>query len=278
MNRVRIQYRFVFSFIVIGLLGCEYKDLSPDTSVPSIDCGKSALAISVVSKSDASACNLIDGSIFVMASAGNAPYSFSINGGTFQTSNGFVNLGPGIYSLTVQDATLCTRTIQVDIYGTGSTLDASYLPVADSECLTGNGSVTVTARGGTPPYTYQFGTGPFTDTSFHQTNLTSGFYTITIRDANACPKVVSVIIPKDNTGVSYASQIKPIVNKSCAITGCHNGDNGPTRNWTDFSLFQKNAQNIKLRTGNRSMPLVGALTDDEIALIACWVDDGAINN
>jgi SprB repeat len=274
---LRSRSRLIVSLLVLIFFGCEYKDLPPDTVVAS-DCANSLLAISLVSKTDASGCNLIDGSIFVTATAGVAPYSFSINGGPFQTANSFTNLGPGIYSLTVQDAGLCTRTIQADLFGGSSTLDATVAITADSECLGDNGAVVLTATGGVAPYTYQFGTGPFNDTSNHASKLKSGFYTITIRDANACPKEVSINIPRANTGLSYATQIKPIVNTYCAITGCHNGDNGTTRDWTNFTLFQKNAQNVKLRTGNRSMPLIGTLTDDQIKLIACWVDDGANNN
>ena len=38
--------------------------------------------------------------------------------------------------------------------------------------------------------------------------------------------------------VSYASEVDPIVNTNCAITDCHNGDNGADKNWTVFSNFQ----------------------------------------
>ena len=79
-------------------------------------------------------------------------------------------------------------------------------------------------------------------------------------------------------GTSWASDVMPIIDNNCAISGCHNGDNSSIPNWTVFSNVQANASNIKTRTGNKTMPRTGSLTDAEIELIACWVDDGALDN
>jgi uncharacterized membrane protein len=40
------------------------------------------------------------------------------------------------------------------------------------------------------------------------------------------------------------------------------------------------AASVKLRTANKSMPPSGSsqLTQSQIDLIGCWVDDGALNN
>ncbi|MDZ7647994.1 MAG: hypothetical protein U5K54_12920 [Cytophagales bacterium] len=56
------------------------------------------------------------------------------------------------------------------------------------------------------------------------------------------------------TGISYAADIAPILQTNCIKSGCHNGDNGAQRNWSVFTNVQSDAQNIKTRTGNRSMP------------------------
>ena len=87
----------------------------------------------------------------------------------------------------------------------------------------------------------------------------------------------------DGSVVSYADQIKPIINTSCAVTGCHNGDNGAERNWTIFSVFQAKKDNVKDRVTRPvgvpgHMPLVGSITSDQIQLIVCWVDQGGENN
>src|SRR5262249_23938118 len=42
------------------------------------------------------------------ATGGIAPLQYSINGGYYQSSNTFTNLQPGTYTVTTQDASLCT--------------------------------------------------------------------------------------------------------------------------------------------------------------------------
>ena len=83
--------------------------------------------------------------------------------------------------------------------------------------------------------------------------------------------------------ISFESEIKPIINSSCATPGCHNGDNGPDRNWTVFSNVQGKRLSIKDRINRPPgtpghMPAVGSLTADQIETITCWVDQGGLNN
>lgn len=86
--------------------------------------------------------------------------------------------------------------------------------------------------------------------------------------------------------VSFATDIQPIINTRCAIEGdggCHNGGNGPTLDWRVFSNFQGHASSVKDRITRPAgtsghMPKIGSLTDDQIRLLVCWVDQGAQNN
>ena len=83
--------------------------------------------------------------------------------------------------------------------------------------------------------------------------------------------------------VSFESQVKPIINTSCAIAGCHNGSLGPDRNWTVFNAFQAKSANVKDRITRSPgtpghMPAVGSLTSEQIQTIVCWVDQGAQAN
>jgi hypothetical protein len=255
------------------LISCAYNDFPKFA-----DCSKSGLDLTLTSKQDPSLCTAIDGRIEVRPSGGDGPYSFSLNGSAFQTSNTFSFLGPGNYVVVTNDTQNCTSTLQVSLQAPGSTLTGTAAVVPDSECLTDNGAVTVTALQGTAPYQYQFGTGTFgSQSSF--TNLVAGTYTVTIKDATNCPAVVGVIVPHQSTGVSYALDIKPILQANCTLSGCHNGDLGGSRDWRNYDNVKTNAINIKTRTTNRSMPAGGlSLTPDQIKLIACWVDDGANNN
>jgi hypothetical protein len=81
--------------------------------------------------------------------------------------------------------------------------------------------------------------------------------------------------------VSYELEIYPILETNCIKSGCHNGDNGATRNWTVFANVQAKAELIKTKTLNKTMPLDIApqgLPEAQIKLIACWVDQGAKDN
>ena len=84
--------------------------------------------------------------------------------------------------------------------------------------------------------------------------------------------------------VSFQADIKPIIMTKCAISGCHNGDMGPGLNWTDFEQFHARAESglVKYRVTNRIMPPsfspAGPLSQDQVDLIACWADQGALNN
>lgn len=77
--------------------------------------------------------------------------------------------------------------------------------------------------------------------------------------------------------VSYVADIKPIIETKCLLSGCH-GSSPSLPDWGVLSEVQAQAQDIKRRTRDRSMPATGSLTQEQIDLITCWVDDGAPNN
>lgn len=83
--------------------------------------------------------------------------------------------------------------------------------------------------------------------------------------------------------VSYDSDVHAIVMNKCAVEGCHGSDpNLP--DWTDFTTFQNEARSgdVKEYVINRIMPPAespeGPLSQEQVALIACWVDQGAEDN
>lgn len=244
------------------------------------DCTNSDLAITLVTKSDASGCKAIDGKLTVAASLGKAPYDYSLNGGAFQTNPEFTNLGSGNYSVTAKDANGCTIKIDVIIDAANSNLNANVVVVKNSQCTSPNGSISVTGTAGKPPYFYLFGTGGFSATNTF-TNLKEGTYNLIVKDSDDCLKAFGVVVGRENMGIKYSTEIKPIFDVSCNLSSCHGSGNG-ARDWTVFSNVFNQKDRIKLRTGNRTMPITGngvsALTQAQIDLIGCWVDDGALNN
>lgn len=255
-------------------VSCVYKEI-PD----SLHCTDSDLAITLVSKIDASNCKAIDGQIEVTGKGGKGPYDYKIGDGIYQTNPVFVNLGPGTYSITVKDVRSCTNVLSVTLLADNSTLAATFSSSPDNICLAPhNGSIAVSPVGGVPPYLIKIGDGAFgSATSFSA--LKNGNYSIAVRDTEDCEIVLHVLVARGDTGVSYAGQIAPILTTACNFSGCHGSGTG-SRDWTVFSNVQTSSAQIMSRTGNRSMPIGSGptLTNNQIALIACWVADGAKNN
>jgi SprB repeat len=268
-------YSITFWVTVLLMSSCTYNDITK-----LVDCSKTDLAVALDSKIDPTQCLAIDGSITVSASGGEAPYAFSINDGAFQSGNTFDKLAPGLYTIVAKGPKGCLSTpIEVKLTAPNSTLSASSITVPDSDCFTDNGSISVTASQGKPPYQYQFQKGSFGSTSTFS-NLKFGTYSVTVIDADGCPTSLSVIVPRTNTGISYSGTIKTILDTNCNTSGCHNGDLGSNRDWRTYASVKNDAASIKSRTANKSMPPTGstALTQQQIDQISCWVDDGALNN
>jgi hypothetical protein len=262
-------------FTLLLLERCAYKDLND--LEPEVDCSLSGLKLTATSVQDASSCRSIDGRISVIAEGGSAPYDFSINGGTYQTGGEFINLAPGVYSVWVKDINSCSRIIEVAVNAANSTLSASYSATPDSQCFSHDGTVTVSASGGKSPYVFAIDASAFVASNVFS-NLKSGQHSAIVKDADDCQRVISIQVPRSSTGTSYANTIKPILQANCTSSGCH-GTNSSNGDWTNYTKVKEKAGLIKMRTSNKSMPIGGnSLTDTEIQLIACWVDDGAPNN
>ncbi len=74
---------------------------------------------------------------------------------------------------------------------------------------------------------------------------------------------------------SYSNDISPILNQNCKP--CHfSGAQFP--DLSNYNSISQNANLIKTVTQNKTMPKEGSLTQDEIDAIACWVDNGALDN
>lgn len=251
---------------------CAYNDLADR-----ISCEDSDLTITMESKIDATSCKSINGSLIVTASGGNPAYDFSLNGGTFQTNPEFVGLAPGSYEVTVKDRRGCTVKVTVEIISPDSNLTATAATQNDNQCFTDNGVIDVTGQGGVPPYLFQLGSTGFSSNSSF-TSLKHGSYSVVVKDSEDCQKVIVVSVPRGDTGISFSSEIKPIFDTNCNLSSCHGAGTG-SRDWTKFENIQQSSSQIKIRTGNKTMPIGGlTLTQNQISQIACWVDDGAKNN
>ena len=157
-----------------------------------------------------SCAGLNNGQIFVSASGGSAPLTYSINGTTFVSSNTFNALSAGTYTVTVKDANGCQQTFSTTI-----TEPAPLgLTCATTVSNGSDGTITVTGTGGNLPYSYSMnGTNFYSGSLF--SGLAIGTYTVYIKDANGC--ITSMEVTVNTSGLEEFSfsliQLYPNPNK-----------------------------------------------------------------
>ena len=122
---------------------------------------------------------------------GSAPYSFSIDGTNFQSGNVFGGLGPGVYTVWVQDGTGCSQAvgdITINALNPPTDLEMSN---SSLQCPSNTVILTIdTVVGAALPIEYQIVSPSTFATAYQGSNSFSGLepgtYTVQVRDANAC--------------------------------------------------------------------------------------------
>ncbi len=219
-----------------------------------------------------STCAATDGRITINATS-ERTLNFSIDGTNFQSQNEFNNLAAGDYEITVKDELGCTVLTSAIIEAPNSTVSIANIIADESGCKTTNGSLTISADGeGDLQYFLNNG-NPQSGNVFN--SLPSGSYQVGVLDANGCQITQNVIL---TSGVSFSDQVNPIFVANCNLSNCHNGSNNSIPDFNNFDNIKSRASDIKARTQSGNMPVNGSLTQEEKDLIACWVDDGALNN
>ncbi|MEO8150822.1 MAG: T9SS type A sorting domain-containing protein [Bacteroidia bacterium] len=152
-----------------------------------------------------------DGNIYLNVSGGSPPYTYLTTALSANCGNGcpsgFICAPPcvtptippypngleaGDYSIIVTDANGCTTMINATVATQASPIVLSATATSVTCNGGSNGTIDITASGGTQPYTYTWSNGATTE---DQTNLTAGTYTVTVTDwggdYNAFTSIVS---------------------------------------------------------------------------------------
>lgn len=125
-----------------------------------------------------------NGSASISVTGGSPGYTFawSPGGATGQNAN---NLAAGTYTVNITDTKGCTTQAFVTIMQPSQPA-ATITSSSNASCFGGNnGQASVSASGGTGPYSYSWNTNPVQNTST-ATNLSAGTYSATITDAQGC--------------------------------------------------------------------------------------------
>ncbi|MCP4973841.1 MAG: hypothetical protein GY914_09245, partial [Prochlorococcus sp.] len=174
-----------YTITVVDAQGC-----TDDITVTVADL--SGLTASITSQTDADCNGASTGEVTVTASGSTGPYLYAIDGVTFGASGTFTGLAAGSYTVTAQDANLCEFPVSVTI-AEPTPVVGNLDSTTDADCNgAATGEATVSASGGTSPYTFDIGSGPQASGTF--TGLSAGSYTVNVLDDNDCPASISVTI------------------------------------------------------------------------------------
>ncbi len=163
----------------------------------------------------------------LLCSSNTTPITVAATGGTAPyTGTGIFPRGAGTHTFTVTDANNCTAVATVTITAPSTlSANATFTPIA---CNGDMSTVTVTASGGTPPYT---GTGAM--------SRGAGTHTFTVTDANSCSAQVTITITQP-AALSALATATPIA--------CHGGTSqivvtaqGGTGAYTGTGTFTRGA-------------------------------------
>jgi gliding motility-associated-like protein len=114
------------------------------------------------------------GFITVTAYGGTSPYTWTWNTGS--TLSSLTGLAPGTYTCLITDAHSCSTSHTVTM-GSSSPIVISLTPDYNS------GTLLAATSGGTPPYSFTWDNG---SSDSLLTGIQSGFYSVTVSDANGC--------------------------------------------------------------------------------------------
>ncbi len=185
------------------------------------------------------------GSTTVLVSGGTSPYSFEWdNGASTQTIE---NLPAGTYSVTVTDQNECTATAMVSILDPGVLQCTIEVVSPPSFPGSTDGVASVTARNGTPPYTYLWSNG---QTDSIATDLSTGPVSVTVTDDLGCTTICDL----------------PTLTPEGALVG-------------DYTWLDANRDGIQ---DEEEMPLPGvlviitAVTEDSVFIDSMFTDENGL--
>lgn len=193
------------------------------------------LGTPVIDSTNVSCPGAADGSITITATAGVAPYEYSIDSGaTFVTTNVFTGLTAGNYNVAIADAQGCRAYLEVILNENDPiVIDASTIAAT---CGTSNGELIVNGiTGGSGTYNPAVWTESVGgNTVATPSAVNAGSYTVTVTDDVGCTGDTTVLV-NTNIGVITTTQTDVSCHATCdgsasiSITG---GNSPFNYNWT----------------------------------------------
>lgn len=168
-----------YTIVATDANGCTVSSVATITIAPTVN-------IAAANITNVSCNGGNNGAVNVIANGGTGALTYTINpGGNNNGTGQFNNLAVGAYTINVVDAAGCSNSTVINITQPNP-LIISNITSTPPSCVPGNdGSITVTAVGGVPAYTYKINLNAFQPSNTFN-NLNIGTYTVQVKDANNC--------------------------------------------------------------------------------------------
>ncbi len=177
--------------------------------------------------------NQQNGSITATTENGMSPFTYSLNGGTFQSEATFDNLDEGDYTITVKDADgveAATNTITL----------TNPLEITASNTVMGS-QINVQASGGTGIFQYSLNGSPFQSESIFS-NADIGPFSIEVMDENGCSAITTgnIIDTSLSASATITEEVSCYNEQDGVITVVSSGGTPPLEYSMDGTNFQSN--------------------------------------
>lgn len=175
------------------------------------------IVISTSTNTTAEHCNDGNGTVTVSALNGSAPFSYQWSTGN--TTAHVTGLSAGYYSVVLTDHNGCTASTGVNVQK--STPIVLTTTATQTLCTSNTGSVTVSATGGTSPYTYVWNTSPPQTTAATTSTLGAGYYVVEVVDAVGCTQNQSASVTNNTTLAMSLTSTNPVCGGTAGTVDAH---------------------------------------------------------
>jgi PKD repeat protein len=183
-----------FTGLSAGIYSVAVSDGNGCTANTSAVVSNNAGGVAVVATTVADPCGSGNGSLTATATGGTGPYEYSIDGVNFQVSPIFNGLTAGSYTVFAEDQSNgCTGNTTVTVTANNYTLTVAASPTPEN-CGSADGSIVVTASGGTAPYQFSNNGGSTFQAGGTFSSLSSNTYNIVVEDQFGCSGTTTAVV------------------------------------------------------------------------------------
>ena len=198
-------------------------------------------------------CNAAVGAVTL---TGSEAGTVVLNGVSLASPATFTGLAAGYYTAYFENAVGCSTEVSFNIINTNSDLVAT-LDIADPLCVGETVTATVTASGGTAPYSYTLN-GTTTNATGVFDNLGAGDYNVLVTDNNGCTYYIAFDIDEPTQLVAEISNYEDVSCNGATDGAATVNAAGGT---TPYSYLWSNGQTTAMATGMGAGTYTVTVTD-----------------